>query len=394
MKWSSAVSESPSLSDALEECGNAVRAGLGDLSPDLIVAFPSPHYAAEYEGLPELVRDRVGPGLLVGCSGGGVIGAGREVEHRAGFALTAAVLPDVELTPFHVGNDALPDEDAAPDRWQALVGTTTEEGPQFVILADPMSMRIDKLVVGLDYAFPGSPKIGGMASGGPQPGTNALFLGDTTHRSGAVGVAMTGAVAVDTIVAQGCRPIGDPMLVTSCSRNVLVELDGHGALEVVRQVYDSLNEADQLLVRKNSLFLGVVMDGLNDSPEPGDFLIRNVLGADEERGALAVGEVLREGQIVQFHVRDARTSAQDLEAMLTGYDGRHSEQDEMGALLFSCLGRGSYLYGRADHDTDMFRDVVGSMPLTGFFCNGEIGPVGDTTYVHGYTSSFGIFRPR
>jgi len=164
---------------------------------------------------------------------------------------------------------------------------------------------------------------------------------------------------------------------------------------VLKEIFMTLDERDRELAQ-HSLFLGVVMDELNDNPRLGDFLIRNIVGVDAQRGALAVGEMLKEGQTVQFHLRDAQTSSQDLNAMLEQYvsglpDGG---QSEAGALLFQCLGRGEYLYGRPDHDTGMFTDMVGAVPLTGFFCNGEIGQVGEATFLHGYTSSFGIFRPK
>ena len=204
---------------------------------------------------------------------------------------------------------------------------------------------------------------------------------------------MHGAIAVDTVVAQGCRPIGEPMRVTSCSGHMLREIDECAPVEVLNRIYAGLSERDQGLVH-HSLFLGVVMDELHDAPVLGDFLIRNILGADGSSGALAIGESLREGQTVQFHLRDAETSAQDLEALLTSYGTANPIYEDTGALLFQCLGRGAHLYGRPDHDTSMFREKVSGMPLAGFFCNGEIGPVGSTTYLHGYTSSFGIFRPK
>ena len=247
--------------------------------------------------------------------------------------------------------------------------------------------------MGLDYAFPGSVKIGGLASGGSQPGANALFLGDEVHRAGMVGLAFSGDVMIDTVVAQGCRPIGVPMQITECQQNVLIGVDGRTPFEALKEIFVELSDRDKQLAQ-TSLFLGIVMDGMNESPQQGDFLIRNIVGVDGKRGVLAIGEMLKEGQIVQFHLRDADTSAQDLDAVLERYLDTHATHGDAGALLFSCLGRGSYLYGRADHDTDMFRDKLGPMPLTGFFCNGEIGQVGGSTYLHGYTSSFGVFHPK
>lgn len=395
MKWSSAISEGTTLAEAFDECASRLEYELGGLTPHLIAVFVSPHYAHDYDTLTALVAERFDDALLVGCSGGGVIGAATEVENRPGLALTAAHLPGVQLTPFHIQYGALPDGDAPPDEWGTLVSSPVGSDVDFLILADPFSMQGEQLLMGLDYAFPRSAKIGGLASGAHHEGGNALFLGNETHADGVVGVAFEGDVQIDTVVAQGCRPIGEPMHITSSQRNILLELDGRTPFEVLKEIFMTLSDRDRELAQ-HSLFLGVVMDELNDDPKLGDFLIRNIVGVDAQRGALAVGEMLKEGQTVQFHLRDAETSSQDLNAMLEQYVSGLPEdgQSDAGALLFQCLGRGSYLYGRPDHDTKMFTDMVGAVPLTGFFCNGEIGQVGDATFLHGYTSSFGIFRPK
>ena len=282
MKWSSAVSDNPALADAVSECAERTAEGLGGQPPDLTVVFVSAHHALQYELVPELLRRVVDGGVLVGCSGGGVIGAGREVEHRPGVAITSAHLPDVELVPVRVEQDELPDPDALPESWEALVKTPAAVEPHFLLLADPYSIRAESLLQGLDYAFPRSAKIGGLASGAQQPGDNALYLSDGVYSSGVVGVAMHGAIEIDTIVAQGCRPIGRPMRVTSCHQNLLVEVDGVSTLEVLHGIIGGLGERDRQLVQ-HSLFLGVVMDELSDSPELGDFLIRNIIGIDHAR---------------------------------------------------------------------------------------------------------------
>ena len=398
MKWSSAVSEREALADAFGECADKALCELGGLDADLVAVFVSPHYAGEYAALPALVAERFGGAMLIGCSGGGIIGASREVENRQGLALTAAHMPGVTLTPFHIYGDDLPDGDAPPDEWGALIGAPIGEEAHFLLLADPFSMQGERLLMGLDYAYPRGVKIGGLASGAQQPGGNALYLDGEMRTSGTAGLAISGNVRIDTVVAQGCRPIGDTLHITACNRNILLELDGRTPFEALKEIFIGLDERDRELAQ-HSLFLGVVMDELNDRPQLGDFLIRNIIGVDAQRGAIAVGEMLKEGQTVQFHLRDARTSSQDLFELLERYASglpEHLEraQGESGALLFQCLGRGEYLYGRPNHDSEMFGELVGRMPLTGFFCNGEIGQVGDATFLHGYTSSFGIFRPR
>lgn len=393
MQWAAAISEQTALEPAVADCAAAVRRQLNGAAPDLAVAFVSPQHRESYAALPGLVREALGGPLLLGCSGGGIIGNGQEVEQRPALSITAALLPDVTLTPFQLEGQRLPDLDAGPQSWEELLGVSAAARPQFVLLADPFSFPAQNLIMGLDFAYSAAAKIGGLASGGSEPGSNALFLGDRAYPAGAVGVALHGNIVVDTVVAQGCRPIGRAMRITQSRRNMLESLDGETPLTILRGMFPTLSPRDQDLMR-HSLFLGVVMDEFVDAPQQGDFLIRNVMGMDDRSGALAIGEMLKEGQLVQFHLRDAETSAQDLTLALERYAGDNRENPIHGALLFSCLGRGQYLYGRPNHDTDLFRDKLGSAPLGGFFCNGEIGPVGGVTFLHGYTSSFGIFRPR
>ena len=393
MDWTSALSENPVLEEAIAECGVAIKNVVGGETLDLAVAFISPHYEDSYDRVADLMAETLGAKHVFGCSGGGVIGNGVEVEQRAGVSITAAVLPNVNVRPFHLEGDLLPDMDAGPDKWADIVGVQADQDPHFVMLADPYSFPVQDLLMGMDFAFPRAAKIGGLASGASRQGGNALFLDREVWRTGAIGLALDGNITVDTVVAQGCRPIGNPMRISKSDRNMLVELDGQPPMEVLRNMFEILPERDRGLLQ-NSLFLGVVMDELIDSPVQGDFLIRNVVGMDQVTGGLAIGEMLKEGQLVQFHLRDAETSTDDLQAVLTRYADEHRENDIPGALLFSCLGRGQYLYGKPNHDTDLFRDKLGDVPLGGFFCNGEIGPVSGTTFLHGYTSSFGLFRPK
>ena len=392
MKCASAVSDQESLEMAVKECVASVRRDMGDATADLTVAFASGHFSARFEHIPTILREQLGPTLLFGCSAGGVIGGGHEVEHRPGFSLTVASLPDVEMFPFHMDGEDVPDLDAGPEAWEQALGVSAENDPRFLLLLDPFSFPAQNFVMGVDFAFSKSVKIGGMASGGQKRGDNALFLGDKVHRSGCIGVAMKGNIALDTVVAQGCRPIGQLMSITKCQENLLLELDERPPMEVLRENFTSASERDRELMQ-NSLFLGIVMDDFNDEPRQGDFLIRNIMGLDARTGMMAIGEMLREGQRVQFHLRDALTSGEDLAAVLSRYAQDNDGYQPKGALLFSCLGRGEDLYGRPDHDTDLFQAKIGAIPLGGFFCNGEIGPVGGTTFLHGYTSSFGIFRP-
>jgi small ligand-binding sensory domain FIST len=383
MHWFSAISDNESFEQALASCVATLKSGLGGEAPDLVVAFVSSAYGRRADRLHDHLAP-LAPRHVIGCSAGGVIGGGREIEAKPAVSLTAAVLPDVQLSPFHLesGEAQSPTPAAAP----------VESDAHFIVLADPFTFDAERFVRQMDSRFPGGRIVGGLASGGREPGSNALLLDGAVHRSGAVGVAMAGAIEVDILVAQGCRPIGVPMFVTRCHQNVVEELDGHRPYDILTELYQGLPRRDQDLFR-HSLFLGIVMRA-QEQYRQGDFLIRNVLGLDRETGVLVVGSLMEPNSVVQFHLRDAQTSTEDLEAVLARYRSGGSAGEAVGALMFSCLGRGLHLYGESDHDTKLVQSHLGPLALGGFFCNGEIGPVNGQTFLHGYTSSVGVFRAR
>ncbi|MFA5975752.1 MAG: FIST N-terminal domain-containing protein [Elusimicrobiota bacterium] len=393
MKWFSALSDASTLSSALEQTLATLSLELDGKKPDLCLVFVSSEFKTGYETIAPRLRKVLGARVIVGCSGGGVVGDSREVESHPALAISAALLPDVTLTPFRVSESTLPSLDASPRVWHQLMAVSPVDQPHFIILADPFSVRVENFILGLDYAYPKAMKVGGLASGAKQPGENALFLDSVCYRSGVVGVAMSGNVVLDALVAQGCRPIGRPLRVTKCDRNILMELDGQPSLNVLRDLFMTLDARDQDLLQ-HALFLGISMNPFKSHLTQGDFVVRNIVGMDTGKGILAVGALLRQGQIVQFHLRDSQTSTDDLEQLLQTYRIRSGSDHVAGAVLFSCLGRGEYLYGQNSHDTRLFQQKLGKVPISGFFCNGEIGPVGGTTYLHGYTSCFALFRPQ
>lgn len=392
MKWASALMQGESIEGSVQQCAQKILTDMGEGPIDLAFLFVSSRFQDHYDAILSAVADAIHSENLIGCSAGGVIGGGREAEQSPALALTAARLPGVAVQPFHLNSADLPDLEASPKRWHACFSVKPDVKPQFIILADPLSFDAEKGLMGLDFAYPASVKVGGLVSGEGRAGENALFLNGKVHRSGMVGVALSGNIEVDTIVAQGCRPIGGPLSVTRCDRNLLMEIDRKPPLVVLQELYEKLSEEDQKKMQ-HSLFLGLAMTPFKENLTRGDFLIRNLIGVDSKNGHIAIGAPLREGQTIQFHLRDAETSSDELQWLLTQYQVEGDIRSARGALLFSCIGRGAHLYGEADHDSRLFKSKMGPIPLGGFFCNGEIGAVGGSTFLHGYTSCFGIFKP-
>lgn len=411
MQWANALSTRPSLETAIKEVAETAQKLLQGPA-DLGVIFISSAFGSEYSRLMPLLQEQL-PGInIVGCGGGSIIGINQEgeaqeVEQKPAISLSLARLPGVEVKSFHISAEELPDLDSSPDAWIDLVGVPSNLQPHFIILGDPFSTKINDLLQGLDYAYPGSTKVGGLASGGITSRAVGLFVGDRLYEEGTVGVALSGNITIETIVAQGCRPIGKPYRVTEGERNIVLGLEelesseaiaGDGVerspLEALQELIQTLDDKDRELAQ-NALFVGMVRDEFKQQLEQGDFLIRNLIGVDPKGGAIAIGDRVRPGQRLQFHLRDARTSAEDLEMLLESYSMQGSFNpasiSNAGALMFSCLGRGEGLYGKPNFDSNLFRRYF-NIPIGGFFCNGEIGPVGGNTFLHGYTSVFGICR--
>lgn len=404
-KWTNAISTRASLEAAVKEVVEQAQSGL-DAPADLALVFISSAFASEYSRLMPLLREQLKARAIIGCSGGGIIGtnlgeATEEIEGEPALSLTLAQLPGVNIQTFHISSLELPDLDGPPDEWVEMLQVNPADNPQFILLADPFSSAINDLLEGLDYAYNGLPKVGGLAStiaGSPI----GLFCNYQLHREGTVGVALSGNIVLETIVAQGCRPIGEPYRISDGERNIVIGLEQPNSrigssrppLELLRELIQTLNEKDRQLAQ-HSLFVGIARDEFKQTLNSGDFLIRQLLGVDPKAGAIAIGDRVRPGQRIQFHLRDANTSAEDLEMLLEQYQNETNLSEEpVGALMFSCLGRGQGLYGEANFDSGLFRSYVGNIPLSGFFCNGEIGPVGGTTFLHGYTSVFAICRQR
>lgn len=385
MRWATAMSTATTLDEALAESAGTVAAQLAPYRADLLLAFVTDHFAGGFRALSDGIARRFPGATFAGCTAGGAIGGGSEVEHRPALALVAASLPDVRLTGLHLG--------PFPAEWPPArsPGPDDDEPNVVLVLPCPLSSPSEQLLAWTDERWPQAVKIGGLASGGMTgsgPSRNTLFLGDTLHREGAVVVTFAGDIAVDTIVAQGCRPIGEPMVITKGLGNVVLELDGAPALTRLEELHATLSADDRALCR-HSLFVGLVAGPARGEVRRRDVLIRNLMGGDRAAGAIAVAAPIAVGDRIQFHLRDAETSDQDLRELLA-----EPHAPAAGALLFSCVGRGQLLYGHPGHDSRAFQRALGPIPLGGFFCNGEIGPVGGRTFMHGYTSAFALFRRR
>lgn len=385
MPFAATLSTADDTADAVHEVCTTLPADLRT-GAELVVAFFSPHHADRAGELARSLAERLQPGCLFGCVGESIVGGAREVEHSPALALWAGSWAGrVQLEPFHLVPRQTPDGLSLLG-WPDGLLEANPADCTLLLVGDPFTFpAVEVFLPSLNDDYPGLRAMGGMASGG-QPGQTALVLNGEAFTSGGVGVLLRGPAGLRTVVSQGCRPIGRSLVITEAREHVIMRLGGQTPLEVLRALYQELDARDRELFQ-HGLHIGLVINEYQESFSRGDFLVRNLYGLDRDSGALAVTDRVRVGQTVQFHVRDPDSADEELRTLLRGQRGTGSA----GALLFTCNGRGSRMFGVPDHDAAVLAEELGPLAVAGFFAAGELGPIGGRNFIHGFTASVAIF---
>lgn len=381
------ASESFDTVEAAAEAADRARAGL-EPPCDLAVVFASGHHLGMAKWLLSEIHERLEPRALIGCGAGGTVAGGSELEDTPGVVVWAASLPGAELETLHVTAE----RDAAGFRLLGLPESLAEDGEpaddeSVIALCDPFSFPAEELLATLERSRPHMPVLGGLASASYAGGA-VLMRDGHVHTDGAVGVRLRG-VQVLPCVSQGAGPVGPEMTITRADANVIGELAGKPAMERLGEVIAALPERERDLAASGVL-IGLVIDENRPEYERGDFLVRPIIGADRESGAIAIGEPVRVGQTVRLQVRDAASADEDLRQALRAQSQALGSEGAAGTLLFTCNGRGSHMFDVPDHDASALEDALGA-PTAGFFCAGEIGPVGGRNFLHGFTATMAVF---
>lgn len=391
-----ALSQDESADRALQSIIESVAPEM-EGATDLAILFFTGAHAAHAGRLVSMVHDALAPGLLLGVSAGGVVGTAKdgakEVESGPAISLFAGRFPGAEVHGFTDRDLDWPATEHEPERLRSALGI--ENQPRgLLLLADPFTPLTrflpslsSALAANPDHAF--TPIFGGIASLGRRHGENRFIYQDEVRVGGIVGASFSGSLRIDALVSQGCRPIGRPLVVTAARHNMIEALAGRPALEVLQDVVAEVAEADRNRLQHDGLFIGRVVNEYQPRFGRGDFLIRPVVDIERNAGSIAVGDLMRVGQTIQFHVRDSRTAEEDLELLLSA---QQFDDPPAGALLFTCNGRGRRFFGAESHDAAAIQRALPGAPIAGFFAAGEIGSVGHQAFLHGHTASVALFR--
>ena len=372
----------------LQRWAEQLRSGLSG-KPSLGLLFMTPRFFPQAKQILEIMRVHAQVPVLAGCSSQALITGSEEIEEGGGISLALFHLPGAELKAFHFKQEHV-DEGNGPAYWHHETGIDPAQSNGWLAFGDPFNMDCDSWLRLWNEAYAPLPVLGGLASGDFSARATQVYLNGTVHEEGVVVVSIGGEVAIEGVISQGCTPIGETWTITKADQNFIYEIGNRPAYTVLAETFSKLPPEEQKKTQGN-LFVGLVINEYLEEFRRGDFLVRNLIGADPNSGIVAVGAFPRTGQTMQFQRRDAAAANEDMLEMLNGAHEELKGRQIYGGCLCSCNGRGSHLFGYANHDAGMIQHRLGPLALAGFFCNGEIGPVGEKNFLHGYTASLALF---
>jgi small ligand-binding sensory domain FIST len=373
----------------LQDWAQNLHSQLGNAPVSLGLVFMTPRLFPHANQVLEILRVHARIPLLAGCSSQGLIVGGEEVEENAGLTLGLYSLPGATLKAFHFTQEQVADANG-PGYWHLETAVEPQQTNGWLVFIDPFHLDSESWLRSWNEAYAPLPILGGLASGDFTDQVTQIYLNGEVFEEGGVAISVGGDVALVGMTSQGCTPIGDTWTLTKVEQNIIHEIGNRPAYEVLAETFNQLSAEEQKKARGN-LFVGLVVNEYRDEFHRGDFLIRNLLTADRRSGSIAVGALPRLGQTMQFQRRSAAAATEDMNELLTRTKTRLEKTAVYGGCLCCCNGRGQSLFGKPNHDAQLVQQQLGPLGLTGFFCNGEIGPVGDRSFLHGFTASLALF---
>ncbi len=373
---------------ALEATGAALaQAGLRVAEGAL--CFAASAYGGAFPMILRAVAEAAGTREVAGCGALGAIANGHEFE--SGRSLAVMVFGGVKATRMF----------AAPLRGRAAAAAAELAGaarPQLgpnnllCLFPDSYNLEAEPFLGALARELPGVAIVGGGATEDGAVGETFQFCGDVVSSNAVAGMLLSGNFDVTIGAANACAPLGRLHRVTSVRDNVIFELDERRAWDVFADVAGQL--ADDLPRALAYVFAAIPLDPEAQALERNRFVVRNVVGASPEHGAIAVAHRPRAGDLIGFALRDGERSRAELKAELERLERAVAGAPPALGLYFDCVSRGSGLYGIPDHDSAYIGRQFPNLPLAGFFTGFEIGPLADRAGLLQYCGVLALLSPR
>ena len=373
----------------LSQWAKDLRSQLRAPQVSLGLVFMTPRFFSQAKQILEILRVHARIPLLAGCSSTALVAGNEELEENPGIVLALYSLPGAKLDGIYFTQTQVEEADG-PTYWQQLTEITASQTNGWLTFIDPFHLDSESWLRTWNESYAGLPVYGGLSSGVFAEQVTQIYLNGDVYEEGGVAISVGGDVKLAGVISQGCTPIGDTWTLTRVEQNLIHKIANRPAYEVLSETVNEMPADEQKKVRGN-LFIGLVVNEYLDDFHRGDFLVRNLLGGDPQTGVLAVGAMPRAGQTMQFQRRDAEAATEDMNELLGRTHIQLGGATVYGGCLCCCNGRGKHLFGESGHDAQLVQKQFGGIGLSGFFCNGEIGPVGQKNFLHGYTASLALF---
>lgn len=351
--------------------------------------FTTPDCSEQAKEIMEIVQIYAHAPTVIGCSASGLIASDQEVENEAGFCIALYHLPDTKVHAVHLPIETFAATNRA-ERFKATLDDSSNTINAWMLFASSESIGNESWLPDWDHATRHRTTIGGFACAATNESASSLYLNGNILTDGAVALGLEGAVTIEPLLSQGCRPVGSAWPITQAKHNIIHEIGNRPILEVLRDTLEGMSQQDQQKAQGN-IFIGLVLDEYQANFSTGDFLVRNLAAIDPQTGAVAIATPPRVGQNLQFQIRDAHSASHDLEQHLKAKASELAQRTIYGSCLCDCIGRGTSLYGVPDHDVAIIHDTFSELPIVGLFCNGEFATSQNRTLLHGYAASLGLF---
>jgi small ligand-binding sensory domain FIST len=363
---------------AVQECCVALSktSTTGSRQATLGLIYVTDYLADDLKNILRHLTDQTGISQWVGTVGMGICAGGTELFDRPAMAVMTLSLDEQDYEIIHTIND---EEKLLPAATQEWIAKTTpllgivhgdSNNPKILHMVEEFALTSGSFLVGgltasrqTSYQVAGSLENGGLTGGGLS------------------GVLFAPSVEVATGLSQGCSPIGESHIVSDCVDNVIVGIDGRGALDVFKE------DIGDVLARDLNRVAGYIHAAFPiEGSDTGDYLVRNLVGIDPEHGWLAVGGDIKPGERILFVRRDPQSAEEDLVSMVTKLKKR-LPGDPKGGVYYSCIARGPNMFGTEGREAEIIHDILGDFPLIGFYANGEIS----NDRLYGYTGVIALF---
>lgn len=378
-----AYSKIPIAEKAAESASQSLLKKLNGRRPGTVLVFATSEHRKNYEKIMKKVNEITGSTKIFGSSAAGVLTEEIEIERQAGIALMA--LPEsssAEITPFIVPN-LQENNFRAGEKLGSMIRQNMGKTEMILLFPDPFSFQSHLFFEGFENAYGYVPMAGAAASEDGAEEKTYQFGDGRAMFDSVAGLAFSGNLQCEIGLTRSCQPFGEPLRVTRSEGNMIYEIDGRPAYDMLLESISHIEfeNPNQLFQR---VFLGIPTRSFQ-TDFSSNYLIRNILGVNAKKGMLSCVSPVEEGEFVTFTVRDPNLARQDLRNMLDDMRTRFMDKKPVCGFYFNCCARGELLYGEPNHDIQMIRNEFPGVPIAGFFGYGELAPLDHVNHMHQHT---------